>query len=64
VNRDVIAANLVKAVKAMRKEQKAYFATKQPVHLFQAKKYEQEVDQKIVDFEKYVSPQINQEKLL
>lgn len=63
MNRDVIAQNLVKAVKLMRKEQKLYFSTRQQIHLIKSKELEHEVDQKIIDYEKYVHPNINQEKL-
>ncbi len=63
MNREVLISNLIKAVKAMRKEQKGYFQTRQQIHLIKAKDLEREVDQKIQDFEKFVFPNQNQEKL-
>lgn len=64
MNRDVITVNLVNAVKKMRREQKMYFQTKQHIHLIRAKELEAEVDQRIIDFDRNIHPNQNQNKLL
>lgn len=56
MNRDVIVANLVTAVKKMRKEQKAYFSTRQQIHLIRAKENEAEVDKKLAEYDKFIIP--------
>jgi len=48
--REKWTVEFVKLVEEMRSEQKKFFSTKQPVHMYKAKELEKEVDLNIKDF--------------